>query len=136
MLRRDFFGLVSSAVLAWPVVAQAQLAPSVSPPNPSSFGLLPGRWIRKDGGYVITIKAVDVTGKLDAGYANPNQLPFHTALATSDGGVIKLFFELHAGGYSGSTYTLMLDVANDRLKGVYYQAVANQKFDVVFERLK
>lgn len=85
---------------------------------------------------MITIKAVDITGKLDASYANPNPLPFYTSQATSDGGVIKLFFELRAGGYNGSTYTLTLDAADNRLKGVYYQAVANQKFDVVFERLK
>jgi hypothetical protein len=136
MLRREFFGLVSTAALAWPVAAQAQLAPSASSPDPSSFDLLQGRWVRKDGGYVITIKAVDVTGKLDAGYANPNSLPFHTAVATSDGGVIKLFFELRAGGYNGSTYTLTFDAADNRLKGVYYQAVVKQKFDVVFERME
>jgi hypothetical protein len=136
MLRRDFFGLVGSAALAWPVAARAQLAPSASSPDPGSFDLLPGRWIRRDGGYVISIRAVDATGKLDAGYANPNPLPFYTAVATNDGGAIKLFFELRAGGYNGSTYTLTFDAAENRLKGVYYQAVAKQKYDVVFERLK
>jgi hypothetical protein len=47
-----------------------------------------------------------------------------------------LFFELRAGGYNGSTYTLKYDAASDRLKGVYYQAVAKQKFEVVFVRAK
>jgi len=87
-------------------------------------------------GYVITIKAVDVTGKLDGGYENPNPLPFYTGVATSDGGVLKLFFELRAGGYGGSTYTLTFDATDDRLKGVYYQAVAKQKFEVVFDRAR
>jgi hypothetical protein len=85
---------------------------------------------------MITIKGVDVDGKLDASYANPNLLPFYTAMATSDGGVLKLFFELRAGGYNGSTYTLTFDAADDRLRGIYYQAVAKQKFDVAFERAK
>jgi hypothetical protein len=38
--------------------------------------------------------------------------------------LLKLFFELRAGGYNGSTYTLAYDPANDQIKGVYYQAVA------------
>lgn len=42
-----------------------------------------------------------------------------------------MFFELCAGGYNGSTYTLTFDRADNGLKGVYYQAVAKQKFDVV-----
>jgi hypothetical protein len=47
---------------------------------------------------------------------------------------LKLFFELRAGGYNGSTYTLNYDAAGDRLKGTYYQAVAKQTFEVFFVR--
>ncbi len=75
-------------------------------------------------------------GKLDAAYANPNPLPFARAEAAWDGKAIKLFFEIRAGGYNGSTYTLAYDPAADVLKGVYYQAVAQQKFDVYFTRAK
>lgn len=85
---------------------------------------------------MIAIKAVDANGKLDADYANPSPLPFYTAVATSDGGVLKLFFELRAGGYDGSTYRLAYDVTNDQLRGVYYQAVAKKNFEVVFVRSK
>ena len=102
----------------------------------SPFGALPGRWVRPDGGYVISIRSVDASGKLDAAYANPNPLPFARAEATQDGKTTKLFFELRAGGYNGSTYTLTYDPAADVLKGVYYQAVAQQKFDVYFTRAK
>jgi hypothetical protein len=113
--------------------AQADPLPGVpaapsTPESPAAFARLPGRWVRPDGGYVISIKSVD------ASYANPNPLPFYTAIATGDGGTLKLFFELRAGGYDGSTYTLNYDVAGDQLKGTYYQAVARQTFEVFFVR--
>ena len=127
-------------VLAEPVAAQGT-TPQVKAEAPHSqsepaFSALPGRWVRPDGGYVITIKSVDARGKLDAAYANPNPLPFSRAEAVRDGKTIRLFFELQAGGYNGSTYTLSHDPANDTLKGVYYQAVMQQKFDVYFTRAK
>jgi hypothetical protein len=102
----------------------------------SGFGILQGRWMRPDGGYVITIKAVDAGGKLDASYANPSPLPFARAEVSDDGNAIKVFLELRAGGYNGSTYTLTYDPVKDVLKGVYFQAVARQSFDVYFVRAK
>jgi hypothetical protein len=57
-------------------------------------------------------------------------------VATNDGNSLKLFFELRAAGYNGSTYTLSHDAANDRLTGVYDQVVVKQKFEVVFARSK
>ena len=95
-----------------------------------------GRWVRPDGGYVVTIKSVGDGGKLDAAYANPNPLPFSRAEATQDGNGIAVFLELRAGGYDGSTYTLRYDPATDVLRGVYYQAVARERFDVYFERAR
>ena len=105
-------------------------------PSQSGFGILQGRWVRPDGGYAITIKSVDAAGRLDAAYANPNPLPFAKAEASRDGKTLKVFLELRAGGYNGSTYTLTYDPASDRLKGIYYQAVARQKFDVYFVRAR
>jgi hypothetical protein len=101
-----------------------------------AFGVLVGRWARTEGPYIINISAVDENGKLDASYANPRPLPFHTAEVTRDGNALKLFFELRAGGYGGSTYTLKYDAASDSLRGVYDQVVVKQKFDVVFNRTK
>ncbi|MGA8881973.1 MAG: hypothetical protein WB476_14000 [Azonexus sp.] len=132
--------LLSTAALSVsliPLPAQAQVraeAPAAQPDG--AFATLPGRWVRPDGGYVINIKSVDTSGKLDASYANPNPLPFSRAEATRDGNTIRLFFELRAGGYNGSTYTLTYDPASDTLKGVYFQAVAQQKFDIYFMRYK
>jgi hypothetical protein len=118
-----------------PVVAQA-VPPAPGTQAEPGFATLQGRWVRPDGGYAITIRSVDGSGKMDAAYANPNPLPFARAEATRDGRTIRAFFELRAGGYNGSTYTLAYDPSSDVLKGVYYQAVAQQKYDVYFMRAK
>src|ERR1700709_1903401 len=113
---------MSVAIAAVNFSAQAEpgsvtpAAASVSEPK-TTYGALPGRWVRPDGGYVIAIKSVDAGGKLDASYANPNPLPFYAATATEESGKLKVFFELRAGGYNGSTYTLSYDAAADRLTG-------------------
>jgi uncharacterized protein (DUF2147 family) len=101
----------------------------------SAYGVLVGHWERPDGGYLITIKGVSADGEIDAAYANPSPLPFSKAEASRDGDGIELFFELRAGGYNGSTYTLVYDPAQDMLRGFYYQAVAKQKYDIQFRRV-
>lgn len=130
------FSLAAVVFGTVPAAAVAQVVPKGPIQSESAFGALPGRWVRPDGGYLITIKSVDASGKLDAAYANPNPLPFAKAEATLDGKATKLFFELRAGGYNGSTYTLTYDPAADVLKGVYFQAVVQQKFDVYFMRAR
>jgi hypothetical protein len=124
--------LSTNPALAQQAPPAATVLPSVEP----AFNALPGRWVRLQGGYVITIRSVDADGKLDANYANPRPLPFHTAVARKDGNVLKLLFELRAGGYNGSTYTLTYDAASDRLTGIYDQVVVKQTFEVVFVRDK
>jgi hypothetical protein len=118
--------------------AAAAQSPPVAPTSSTAlaFGVLVGRWARTEGPYVINISAADENGKLDASYANPRPLPFHTAEVTRDGNTLNLFFELRAGGYEGSTYTLKYDAASDSLRGVYDQVVVKQKFAVVFNRMK
>ena len=98
------------------------------------FDVLQGAWVRPDGGYRIAIKSVDSGGQLEAMYFNPNPLPFAKSRASRVGAMLRVDLELQAGGYAGSTYGLEYDPATDRLKGVYYQAVAKQKFDVYFVR--
>ena len=129
-----YLSLFTLAIGTVPAAAVAQVVPRAASQSESAFSALSGRWVRPDGGYVINIRSVDASGKLDAAYANPNPLPFSRAEATREGKVIKLFFELRAAGYNGSTYTLTYDPAADVLKGVYFQAVAQQKFDVYFTR--
>mgnify|MGYP001415119510 CR=1 FL=1 len=98
------------------------------------IAVLKGAWVRPDGGYTIVIKSIGPGGKLEAMYFNPNPLPFAKAQASQEGATLRASFELRAGGYGGSTYELTYDPASDRLKGIYYQAVAKQKFDVYFAR--
>ena len=131
-----YLSLFTVAIGTVPATAVAQVVPKAAIQSESAFSALPGRWVRPDGGYVINIKTVDASGKLDAAYANPNPLSFARAEATREGKVITLFFELRAAGYNGSTYTLTYDPAADVLKGVYFQAVAQQKFEVYFTRIK
>ena len=130
------FAMLCLFLIVSPALAQQPSAttPAGPPSAESAFDRLPGRWVRLQGGYVITIRAVDADGKLDASYANPRPLPFHVAIASRDGNVLKLLFELRAGGYNGSTYTLRYDAANNRLTGVYDQVVVKQTFEVVFVR--
>jgi len=102
----------------------------------NDFDALNGRWVRPDGGYILEIKAVDANGKIDAVYLNPKPINIAKADATRDGSTVKVFVELRAPNYPGSTYTLTYDQEQDQLKGIYFQAVEQQRYDVYFVRMK
>jgi len=132
-----FVVLLPAASMSAALAQGTPAAPATPPPaaaQRSDTGVLKGAWVRPDGGYVIEIKGVDANGRLDAMYFNPTPLPFAKAQALPEGTALRAFFELQAGGYAGSTYELVYDAASDRLKGVYYQAVVKQRFDVYFVR--
>ena len=127
--------LTSIGVLAAQGASPATTAAAVpAATEKSGLDVLKGAWVRPDGGYTIAIKSIGPNGALDAMYFNPNQLPFAKAQATREGAALRVFLELQAAGYGGSTYELIYDPATDRLKGIYYQAVAKQKFEVYFAR--
>jgi hypothetical protein len=127
-----------AVALASPSAVRAQGATPVekaaAPAVAFGPAALKGTWVRPDGGYRIEIKSIGANGQIEAMYFNPNPLPFAKASVRQDGKVLKVFLELRAGGYNGSTYELTYDAADDRLYGIYYQAVMKQKFDVVFMR--
>lgn len=100
----------------------------------ANFQALVGKWVRPDGGYVISVRSVDSDGRVDAGYFNPRPINVSQAQASAEGRTIKLFIELQAAGYPGSTYELIYDPANDVLAGIYFQAAMQQHFQVVFVR--
>jgi hypothetical protein len=111
------------------------LAAAVAEARPE-FQRLKGKWLRPDGGYVLDIRGVDRSGKLDAGYFNPDPIYVARANALQEGTVTRVFVELRDVNYPGSTYTLVYDSARDELKGVYYQAALQQSFVIFFERSK
>ena len=95
-----------------------------------------GRWERPDGGYIVEIKSVDASGKLEVGYFNPDPIHVARAAAMRDKGTNKVFIELNDVNYPGCTYNLTHDPQSDQLYGQYFQAAMQQTFDVVFARVK
>ena len=118
-----------TSILALAAISGAALAQTTP-----ELGVLKGRWVRPDGGYAITIRSVDSSGKIDATYANPNPINVSKAEVSQEGGALRVFLELRGAGYPGSNYTLTYEPRSDRLVGVYFQAVLQQKFDVIFRR--
>jgi hypothetical protein len=95
-----------------------------------------GRWTRPDGGYIIEIRNLDANGLAEAGYFNPRPIHVSQAVVTRKNDALELFMELRDTGYPGSTYTLAYDAQRDLLAGIYYQAVMDQSFEVIFLRAK
>ena len=91
---------------------------------------------RPDGGYIVEIKSVDESGKLDVAYFNPNPIHVSRAAAWRDKGTSKVVIELRDVNYPGSTYTLEHNPQSDQLFGQYFQAALQETFEVVFSRLK
>jgi uncharacterized protein (DUF2147 family) len=129
--RRKFF-IASTVVLIVGIAAAVTLLRGAN----SGFDALNGRWLRPDGGYVLEIRAVDASGKIDAVYLNPKPINIAKAEASRDGSTLKVFVELRAPNYPGSTYTLTYDPQQDQLRGIYFQAVQRENFNVYFVRAK
>ena len=129
--RRKIFILIAVVLMVGIAAAVALLRG-----GSGGFDVLNGRWLRPDGGYVLEIRAVDASGKIDAVYLNPKPINIAKAEATRDGSTLKVFVELRAPNYPGSTYTLTYDPQQDQLRGIYFQAVERQNFNVFFVRMK
>ena len=98
------------------------------------FDRLVGSWVRPDGGYVIEIRKIHPDGKVDAAYFNPSPIHVSRSTVSEKNGIIELFLELQGQGYPGSTYTLRYNPVYDAMVGIYFQAVIQQPFDVIFQR--
>jgi hypothetical protein len=107
-----------------------------SPATKVDLQKLAGKWLRPDGDYMLEIKTVAPDGQLAAGYFNPNPIKVSKAEAKIDGGTAKVFVELNDVGYPGCTYTLAYDALEDQLKGVYFQAAMQQRYEIYFVRMK
>jgi hypothetical protein len=129
--RRKFFIIIAVALMVG-IAAAVTLLRGAN----DGFDALNGRWLRPDGGYVLEIRAVDASGKIDAEYFNPKPINVAKAEATRAGSALKVFVELRAPNYPGSTYTLTYDPQQDQLQGIYFQALQQQNFNVFFVRMK
>ena len=98
------------------------------------FDRLVGNWVRPDGGYVIEISKIYPDGKVDAAYFNPSPIHVSRSTVSEEDGIITLFIELQGQGYPGSTYTLKYNPTYDAMVGIYFQAVIQQPFEVIFQR--
>ena len=129
---------VRSADISRPAVARTDARGANPGAAESKFDLqkLKGGWRRPDGGYILAIRNVADSGAMEAAYFNPNPIHVARAEASRDGDNTKVFIELRDVNYPGSTYTLTYEPASDQLKGIYYQAVERQRFEVIFERMK
>lgn len=116
-----------------PVTPARNAAPATLPAEARSK--IVGRWLRPDGGYVLTISAVADDGTVTATYHNPQ--PINVARAQLSSGPQRplLYVELRDGGYNGNNYRLVYDAERDQLVGTYQQVTIGQTFDVFFERL-
>lgn len=110
-------------------------APTTNAVSPELLKLV-GKWERPDGGYIVEIKGVDGSGKLDVAYFNPNPINVSRAVAWRDKGATKVVIELRDVNYPGCTYTLEHNPQSDQLYGQYFQAALRETFEVVFSRLK
>jgi len=117
-------------------VNEANTANPAAVGNNTELQKLKGRWRRPDGGYIMAINSVNAAGAIDAAYFNPYPIHVGNAVASRDGSLTKVFLELRDVNYPGSTYTLTYEPSSDQLHGTYYQAVEQQNFQVVFERMK
>lgn len=97
---------------------------------------LNGIWIRTDGGYKIEIKEVQDDGKLNTAYFNPNPINVGRSGWREKDGALQVYVKLQDVNYPGSTYQLTFDEETETLRGTYFQAVANQTFEVYFTREK
>lgn len=107
---------------------------SASSPTQTGFQQLKGRWRRSDAAYVIDIKGVDGSGRIEASYFNPRSIHVARAEASQQGASLRVAIELRDEGYPGSTYDLTYDESSGVLRGKYYQAAIKETFDVVFVR--
>ena len=136
--------LVFCALLVWKIktsgnpqpTPEAKLLQQTPPTQPPDSKVLIGRWVRVDTPYVIEIKAANPDGTLQAGYYNPRSINVSRAEANDKDGKMQVFLELRDVNYPGSNYTLTYDPTSDLLKGVYFQAVMQQSYNVSFRRIK
>ena len=129
---------VALGIIVFVIVAAASALASDAPagePRGDPVQLV-GKWRRTDGGYVMELTNPTFDGRLTAAYFNPRSINVSRSGWVLEDGNLLVFVELRDQGYPGSTYTLAYQPDTDRLLGVYFQAAAQQQFEVEFQRIE
>ena len=132
------WAMLTLVVVLAPVgIALAQDTPAVTPLAAKKAGMevLSGTWVRPDGGYTIAITNIGPDGQLEAMCFNPGRLPLRRPRQHQE---VRRPFAHPSSCVRADTMARPTnspyDPASDQLKGIYYQAVVKQKFDVYFVR--
>jgi len=94
-----------------------------------------GKWQRTDAEYILELKNIKTDSTLEAAYLNPKPINISETHWKVNGEYFYFLVKFDDEGYPGSYYSLGYIPEEDRLYGFYFQAVQQQKYDVVFERL-
>jgi len=97
---------------------------------------LKGKWLRSDGAYTIEILDVNENGNLNAKYFNPDPINVGRAGWRVTNKELQIYVELQDKNYPGSFYELTFNKEKEILSGTYYQAVAQQTYEVFFNKVK
>jgi len=97
---------------------------------------LKGKWLRSDGAYTIEILDVNENGNLNAKYFNPDPINVGRAGWRVTNKELQIYVELQDKNYPGSFYELTFNKEKEMLSGIYYQAVAQQTYEVFFNKVK
>lgn len=135
----------SAAVPAAKQEAAAPAVPAAQPKTPAGapaqaadasalLSKAKGRWIRPDGGYLLTIGEIAADGRAEVGYFNPNPVNVAWGTVKNEGGAVKIQVELRDRNYPGCLYKLTYVPEKEQLAGTYFQAQMQETYDIVFVR--
>lgn len=122
-------------LLGWVLLmSMADGAVAASSEQTARASSLVDRWVRPDGGYILELREFASDGNLIAAYYNKKPINVGRAGWRPAEEGFDLFVELRDVNYPGSIYKLHYDPATDRMQGVYFQAVQQQSYQVMFTR--
>jgi len=101
----------------------------------TNFTAALGKWQRTDANYILDLKNIKTDSTLEAAYLNPKSINISETHWKINDGYFYFLIKFDDTGYPGSYYSLGYYPEEDRLFGIYYQAVQQQTYDVVFERI-
>ncbi len=93
-----------------------------------------GKWQRTDGEYIIELSNIKTDSTVEAAYSNPKPINISETMWKVNDGYFYFYIKLDDEGYPGSYYSLGYFAEDDKMYGIYYQALQGQQYDVVFER--